>query len=165
MRFFSGAFVSAKRVLLLVCFCSVMVSAAVFAAPLNVGDEYGGGKVVYLLQPGEKGYEENELHGLIVAKEDLQDELLSWSDAKVAVAGLEIGGNKGWVLPNVKVLIWLYQNKYLVGGFREYSYYWSGSEFDKQRALVVDFYNGDTVISVKSGALLGVRRVRPVRRF
>ena len=142
-----------------------VVSHPLSAAPINVGDEYGGGKVVYLLQPGDHGYKEGESHGLIAAKEDLPQESLSWFEAKAAVERMEVSGNKGWSLPNEKELSLLYQSKDLVGGFRDYSYYWSGSEVDHQKAMTVDFFNGEKVISIKSGTLPGIRRVRPVRKF
>jgi len=135
------------------------------AAPINVGDEYGGGRVVYVLQPGDPGYSAGEPHGLIAAKEDLPDETLSWSEAKAAAERLEISGNRGWSLPNERELGLMYQNKELVGGLREFSYYWSGSEVGPQKAVTLDFYNGEKVVSLKSGPMLGIRRVRPVRKF
>jgi len=153
------------RVLLLLFVGVVMASALLSAAPLSVGDEYGGGKVVYILQPGDPGYKAEEPHGLIAAKEDLPQESLSWVEARASVERMEIGGNKGWSLPDEKELSLLYQNKDLVGGFREFSYYWSGSEVGKGKAVALDFFNGDRVESVKSGTIPGIRRVRPVRKF
>ena len=141
------------------------VAVAPPAVRVNVGDAYCGGMVVYILQPGDPGYSAGESHGLIVAKEDLPDETLSWREAKAAAERLEISGNKGWSLPDERELSLLYQNKDLVGGFREFSYYWSGSEVGGQKAVTLDFYNGDKVISAKEGAMLGVRRARPVRKF
>jgi hypothetical protein len=153
------------RALLLSGLGIVMVSALSSAAPVNIGDEYGGGKVVYILQPGDPGYKAEEPHGLIAAKEDLPQESLTWSEAKAAVERLEISGNRGWSIPSQEELSLLYQKKAVVGGFREYSYYLSGSEIDKQKAWALDFYNGEKVITVKSGALSGIRRIRPVRKF
>ena len=48
--------------------------------PLNitVGMDYGGGKVGYVLQPGDAGYDPNVKHGLIVAK-DSSAYSLNWS--------------------------------------------------------------------------------------
>ncbi len=144
---------------------TVTVSEVSFAAPVNVGDEYGGGKVVYLLQPGDSGYVAGEEHGLIAAKQDLPEESLNWAEAKAAAERLELSGYKGWSLPSQQELSLLYQNQAIVGGFRDYSYYWSASEVDRQKAWTLDFYNGEKVPSVKSGALTGIRRIRPIRKF
>lgn len=153
------------RVLMLLCVAVLMVSGVLSAAPISVGDEYGGGKVVYILQPGDPGYKADEPHGLIAAKEDLPQESLSWFEAKAAAERMEIGGNKGWSLPSEKELSLLYRNKDAVGGFREFSYYWSGSEVGRERAVTLDFFNGDRVESVKSGSMPGIRRIRVVRKF
>ncbi len=45
---------------------------------VDVGDEYGGGIVAYLFQPGDKGYDENKEHGLIAAKSDIS---MNYTDA------------------------------------------------------------------------------------
>lgn len=166
MKHFSKTICIRIMTALLLSGTSIMtVSAVSTAAPVSVGDEYGGGKVVYVLQPGDPGYTPSEQHGLIATKEDLPQESLTWAEAKAATERLEISGYKGWSLPTQEELGLLYQNQGAVGGFRDYSYYWSASEIDKQKAWTLDFYNGEKVISIKSGALSGIRRIRPVRKF
>jgi hypothetical protein len=155
------------------CFLSFLLSALVLvsapllshAALIKIGDEYRGGRVVYIFQPGDLHYKANEQHGLIAAREDLPQESFNWFDAKVAAERLEIDGNKGWSLPTLDELKRLYQNKAVVGGFRDYSYYWSSTEIDQKKVFVLDFYNGEQVVSLKSGALSGIRRIRPVQIF
>jgi len=39
--------------------------------PITVGDSYGGGIVIYILQPGDSSYNPNITHGLIAARVDL----------------------------------------------------------------------------------------------
>ncbi len=163
-QFLRILFVPLLRTLLLSGFGVVMVSSILSAAPINVGDEYGGGTVVYILQPGDPGYSAGELHGFVAAKDDLPKESVNWFEAKSAVERMEVNGNKGWSLPNEGELSLLYKNQTLVGGFRDYSYYWSGSEVG-QKALAIDFFNGEKILSPKSGTMSGIKRARAIRKF
>ena len=73
--------------------CAVTVNPAAVA----VGDSYGGGKVAYILQPGESNgvynYDANVQHGLIAATADAVS-TMAWSnitDTLVDTTGLAIG--------------------------------------------------------------------------
>ena len=55
---------------------------------MYVGAGYGGGKVAYILQSGDPGYDVNTTHGLIAATSD-QGSLPSWGCSGVALQGAD----------------------------------------------------------------------------
>ena len=57
---------------------------------LAIGDTYGGGKVAYLMQPGDTTYNANVQHGLIVSLADQADNAL-WTNAIVIVSSGSVG--------------------------------------------------------------------------
>jgi len=76
------------RALLLVAVAMVTFSPLSSAAPLMVGDEYGGGKVVYIFQPGDKDFAKTADQAVIVAKADVSA-TISWSDSRSAADKIE----------------------------------------------------------------------------
>jgi hypothetical protein len=125
--------------------------------PPSIGDAYQDGIVFYILKSGDRGYDANNLHGLIAAPKDLEV-LSNWDDAKRLCQSL----GKGWRLPTRDELDTLNVYKDIIGGFANFTY-WSASEDGVDRAYNKNFketYDGYGI----SGKKLPLY-VRAIRAF
>jgi len=68
-------------------------------------------------------------------------ELYPNSAAAVARA-YQRDGYKDWFLPSKEEMMKLYRNKSAVGGFSDYVYYWSSTDFSAYNAWIQYFING-----------------------
>lgn len=134
---------------LIISLALLFVSFATANAQLKMNIENSTGKVFYILQPGDPGYDAKIQHGLIAYNTDLEDNHwrrgFQWIEANELCK--ELG--KGWHLPNIDELNKLYQNRDMIGSFKDMTVhglikglYWSSSEGDYSGALAVDFRNG-----------------------
>jgi len=157
--------------------------------PPAAGDNYGGGKIFYIFQPGDPGYVAGQYHGLIAATSDTQGyrvfgcrgwlsgtstalvtgaanttTLLGCSEtnfaAKLARA-VNYGGYSDWYLPSKDELNNLYLNRNLVGNFIDVNY-WSSSEWspwNSTHAWYQSFSDGSQNGDDKN-AQKGIRAIR-----
>ncbi len=146
---------------------------------IAIGQNYEGGVIGYMLQPGDSGYIAGQNHGLIVASSD-QGTNLIWGCVGLNIAGtsasigsgqtntttivnncstngiaakicsdLILNGYDDWFLPSKEELNKLYLNKTTIGGFDNNQSYLSSTQNDNTNPYPYQFAWG---VSFNNGA-------------
>ncbi|MDE6007637.1 MAG: DUF2012 domain-containing protein [Muribaculaceae bacterium] len=120
----------------------------------SAGTVYGEEKCI------ESGWIEIPSAGIAVQKEDLGQG--DWDTADAMCKNSTLGGYTDWRLPTKEELMVLYNNRNMIGGFKNQSY-WSSS-IDKGSYYYINFSNGKIDSDNWSSYYFNIRAVRTINK-
>ena len=173
------------------CFLSTTTTSSTTAAPIyTIGESALGGKIAYILQEGDPGYDVNVQHGLVATIETPTEQLM-WGctgtvisptssligtgnantdlitsvciDPTIAAAfckNLIEGGYSDWYLPSKDELNKLFLNRTAIGNFINFNY-WSSTQYSAVTAWEQLFTSGVTSHAFGENTFA----IRPIRSF
>ena len=96
--------------------------------------------------------------GLVVSRTDASDNYVTWNSAVSLCENYTLAGFTDWYLPTKEELTAVYNNKDLIGNFKDGDY-WSSTSYDSDQAWEIDFSDG-SVRNYDKNVLDYVRCVR-----